>query len=231
MKKYEIFLLDADDTLFDFSACCKNALKRATVACGFSYREEYHKLYLAINDEMWRKLERKEITHEELFRTRFKAFLAAVGESDEKGDELNREYVAALTEECVPFPGAETFLKELLKRGKIYIVTNGTASVQRGRFKKFELEKYVSGVFISEDVGAYKPSIDYFSYVAAHIPAFDKQKSVLIGDSLTSDIAMACAADVDCVWLNFANRKNTGKNRPTYIAASYEEVLKTIDEM
>ena len=119
MRKYEIFLLDADDTLFDFTACCKNALKNALRECGFSYREGYHLQYLEMNNKLWRALERKEITHGELFSLRFQEFLTAVGESASKASLLNEKYVAALGEECVTLSGATEFLTKLKELGKI----------------------------------------------------------------------------------------------------------------
>ncbi|MBQ9081434.1 MAG: hypothetical protein IJY26_02215 [Clostridia bacterium] len=141
MKRYDVFLLDADDTLFDFAACCQNALRRAMQGLGFSYGEGDYLQYLKINDALWRRLERREITHQQLFSLRYNEFLARIGQSTEKAAQLNLAYIAALSEECVPLAGAEDFLKRLKELGRVYIVTNGTASVQRGRFQKFPLEK------------------------------------------------------------------------------------------
>ncbi len=230
MKRYEIFLLDADDTLFDFTACCKNALKNALRECGFSYREGYHLQYLKINNELWRALERKEITHGELFSLRFQEFLTAVGEGVEKASLLNEKYVAALADECVILKGATEFLTKLKELGKIYIITNGTASVQRGRFKKFALENYAEKIFVSEEMGVYKPAKEYFDRVAQSIPDFDKERALIIGDSLTSDISLANAAEVDCVWFNPLEKPLAKGAKPTYIAKNYDEILKIIRE-
>ena len=61
-------------------------------------------------------------------------------------------------------------------------------SVQRGRLKSSGIEKYLQGVFISEEIGYNKPSIEYFEKCFSKIPDFKKKNTAIIGDSLSSDI-------------------------------------------
>lgn len=224
-QKYDTFLLDADDTLFDFTACCQSALRRAMEENGLPYKEGYHLRYLEINNAQWKKLERGEITRAQLFATRFVLFLRAAGLPEAGAARLNESYVSALSEECVPIEGAEVFLQKLSGMGRVYIVTNGSARIQKGRFARSGFERYLAGVFISEEIGAYKPVLRYYEYVAAHVPAFAPAKTLLVGDSLTSDIALANAAGLDCVWFDRAGAPLAGGAAPTYIARDYAEVL------
>ncbi|MCL2578008.1 MAG: hypothetical protein FWE27_08165 [Defluviitaleaceae bacterium] len=48
MKKYEIFLFDADDTLFDYDMAEENALRIMFELCGFSYSAEIRARYREI---------------------------------------------------------------------------------------------------------------------------------------------------------------------------------------
>ncbi len=226
MQKYTTFLVDADDTLFDFTACCRNALRRAMAACGFRYREGYHLQYLEINNAQWKRLERGEITRAQLFAARFVLFLRAVGEPTERAAMLNEAYVSALSEESVPLEGAEKFLRSLAGLGRVYIVTNGSARIQRGRFARSGFEKYLAGIFISEEIGAYKPALRYYEYVAAHVPDFIPAQTLLIGDSLTSDIALAGAAGLDAVWFDPQDRPLPAGVCPAYTAHDYAEILR-----
>lgn len=228
-QKYNIFLVDADDTLFDFSACCKNALLKAMERCAIPYEKGDHARYMAINDLYWGRLEKKEVTHEELLTVRFRDFLRNKGR-EEEGAKLNDAYVDCLSKECVPFDGTKQFLAELKKLGRIYIITNGTARVQRNRFQKFSLSRYAEDIFISEEIGAYKPAKEYMDYVIAHIPAFSHEKALIIGDSLTSDIPMSAVYGTDCVWMNRKDKPFTGKIMPAYTAKTYEEILKIARE-
>lgn len=227
-RKYDIFLLDADDTLFDFSACSKNALQAAMRACGIPYAEGDHRRYTQANDRMWKAIERREIEHKDIFEKRFTEFLSYKGEDISRWREMNEAYVAALGEQCVAFPGAEAFLTALNALGRIYIITNGTAAVQRRRFEKFRMERFVQDVFISEELGAYKPAKEYMEQVEKRIPDFSPSCAVVIGDSLTSDVALAANCGLDCIWFNPSGSMFEGKTPPTYEAKTYEGIIKRI---
>ena len=62
MKKYNIFLVDADNTILDFHASSEAALKSAFESFGEKWKEEYGKNFTRFNDSLWERLERKEIT-------------------------------------------------------------------------------------------------------------------------------------------------------------------------
>lgn len=222
--KYDFFLLDADDTIFDFSACSRNALRRAMEKTGIPFEQGDHARYRAINDSLWQALERKEITHEELFELRFRRFLSEKG-CETLSAKLNETYLACLSEEAVLLDGAEEFLRELSGMGRVLIVTNGTASVQRGRFRKFDLSRFAEKIFISEEMGVYKPDGAYLEIVARETEGFDRSRAVVIGDGLTSDMLLAKNGGVDSVWFN-PNKKEPKGVVPTFIACDYAEILR-----
>ena len=66
---------------------------------------------------------------------------------------------------------------------------------------------YFSGVFVSEESGYQKPLKEYFDYVFARIPDFDRQRALMVGDSLSSDIEGARRAGVDACWLNLHDKQ------------------------
>lgn len=224
--RYDTFLLDVDDTVFDFSACAKNALFAALSDSGIEPKEEYHARYLAINDRLWGRLERGEIGHGALVEERFRLFLKEIGREDVSPEDLNARYVSRLSLQTQTFAGAEEFLAELCKLGRIYIVTNGTACVQRERFSRFRMERFAAGVFISEEIGYYKPSHKFYRYCVAHIPRYRRERTLLIGDGLSSDIPMAQQAGVDCVWFNPKGVPFGGERPPTFEARTYQEALR-----
>ena len=61
-----------------------------------------------------------------------------------------------------------------------------------------------------------------------HISKFEQKTALLIGDSLSSDIAMAQAMGVDCVWFNPQNKALQADFSPTFTAKNYGEILKII---
>ena len=57
-----IILLDLDDTLFDFKADEKAALKKTLLTLGIEPTEDALELYSSINLCQWKRLEKREIT-------------------------------------------------------------------------------------------------------------------------------------------------------------------------
>ena len=107
-----------------------------------------------------------------------------------------------------------------------YVVTNGTRSVQDSRLKKCGLLPYFDGVFISEKIGFSKPDTRFFEIATASIQSFDKKKTVIIGDSLSSDIAGGIAYGIDTVWFN-----PEGKPAPADMAGKITFTAKNYDEI
>lgn len=228
MKKYDTFLVDADDTLLDFHASSAMALKAAFEKLGEAWREEYAEEFFSFNDMLWEKLEKKQLTRERLHRERFPVYLENLGIEDISGEEFNKEYLSYLASHPVYMTGAEEFLKALKGAGRVYIVTNGTYSIQKSRFDIAGLWKYVEDAFISEEIGCDKPGQAYIDYVLSHIPHFERKRTVWIGDSLTADVRAANDAEIDCIWFNPGNRDTDGKAFPDYEADSYREILELL---
>jgi 2-haloacid dehalogenase len=82
----------------------------------------------------------------------------------------------------------------------MYIVTNGIGSVQRSRWARAEIRDCFLDLFISEELGYEKPAREYFDLVAEKIPDFDRKKTLLIGDSLSSDMRGGQNAGIDTCW-------------------------------
>ena len=228
MAKYDIFLVDADGTLLDFHGVSILAVEKAFVALGLEKHPEFDKIYTRVNDGLWERLERKEITREELIKIRFPLYLDAMGMDSSLGDRFSEIYLDYLSSNPMFIDGAQTFLKELRKHGRVYIVTNGTARIQRKRFAVCDLYSYADDVFISDEIGYDKPSGKYTEFVMAHIPDFDRGKAVWIGDSLTADIRAARDANIQSIWVNFAKKTLKGDVVPDAVAESYADVLRIL---
>ena len=59
-RRYSVILLDVDGTLLDFRLCAAEAMAQAAAACGLSLPPEANDTFHAVNDELWRRLERGE---------------------------------------------------------------------------------------------------------------------------------------------------------------------------
>jgi 2-haloacid dehalogenase len=169
-------------------------------------------------------LERGEITKKDLFIARWKSFLDFYGLTETDAEMIAKHYLLKLSQKCYLLNGAEELCEKLSRNFRLFIVTNGYAVVQHGRFDKSPIRKYFENMFISEEMGAEKPTKAYFDAVFSRIPDFDPRKSVIIGDSLSSDIKGGINAGIDTCWYN-----PEGKNAPegmniTYTVSKLSEI-------
>ena len=224
-----IFLVDADDTILDFHGASKNALRYAFEKGGAVWQEKFGDDFKRINDELWKKLEEKKLTRAELLEKRFPYYLSQVGMQELDATAFNERYLYHLATNPLYLDGAEEFLKELNKRGRVFIVTNGTYRIQKSRFDIAGLWQYAEKVFVSEKIGANKPAKAFTDYVKQNIDGFEEEKAVLIGDSLSADIQSANNMDVESIWFNPKATPKKGNATPTYESSSFLEILQILD--
>ncbi len=210
---YKYLLFDADNTLLDFDAAEKCAVKETLTESPIGYSEEIYSRYHIINDEEWKKLERGETTREVLRIERFKRLYDEYGlDGDRYAEPTADAYVDKLSMQGQMMPDAEEVLSRLYKNYSIYIITNGITGVQKYRMAATPLEKYITHSFISQEMGLTKPAKTFFDAVISYIGDFDTSAYLVIGDSLTSDIAGAVGAGIDSVWLSGGKKSDM----PTY---------------
>ena len=197
----EFLLLDLDDTILDFHKAEHIALSKTLRTLGLEPTEEVLARYSLINKAHWERLERKELTRPQVLLGRFETLFR------EYGIEVDPAKCASLYEENLSIghyflPGAEAALESLSKKYKLYLVSNGTAKVQAGRLKSANISHFFDIIFVSQEVGADKPDITYFDRVFARIEGFQKEKAIIVGDSLTSDIQGGINAGIRTCWVN-----------------------------
>ena len=196
--KYTIALIDVDDTLLDFGKSERAALQTALTAFGAPFDDSVAALYHDINDGLWKRLERGELTRAQLWEMRFEELFRALGRPVPDG--VNERYMASLAEQAFPMDGAREMLERAAGLADLYIVSNGVGAVQRNRLKLTGLDIYFKDAFLSQELGAQKPSPAFFDGVFRALGPVDRRKIVLLGDSLTSDMKGARNAGVAACW-------------------------------
>ncbi len=228
MKKYTWLLFDADETLLDFKLAEAQAIKATFEAFGLPTDAEVIETYSKINDNLWKMLERGEVTKDRLKVLRFEEFCEHYGFAP-MGCELAEAYVGNLSLQTALIDGAEEVCRELSGRYKMYIVTNGIYSVQRARFGRSAIKDYFEKCYISDEIGCEKPSRGFFDAVAADIPDFDISRALVIGDSLTSDIKGGIEYGIDTCWLNRSGKPAPEGMNITYIIKDIRDVLEILE--
>ncbi len=200
MIKY--VFLDIDDTLLDFGKAEAAAIKKTFERIGVPATPEVIARYSRINDEHWARLERRELTREQVLVQRFDALFAELGIKNVPSEmaQASYEYLLGIGHYFVD--GAPELLEALDGKYELYIVSNGTASVQDSRIESAGIARYFKGIFISERLGADKPSREFFERVFSRIEGFERDKAIIVGDRLSSDILGGINAGIKTCWFN-----------------------------
>lgn len=227
-KSKPIVLLDLDNTILDFDMAERTALSRAFTEMGVRYDDALLKRYNQINIRHWEMLEDGILTRDEVLVKRFEALYREAGmEAD--AFRTQALYESLLSEGHWFLPGAEALLETLKGRCRMFLCSNGTASVQEGRIASAGIGPYFEQIFVSEHMGANKPEKRYFDLCFAQIPDFDRERCVMLGDSLTSDIRGGINAGVKTCWFNPKGKPNPGPIRPDWEIRSLGEFPPLLD--
>ena len=220
----EFLFLDLDDTILDFQKAEHIAVRKAIAEAGVEPTDEICTRYSVINKECWERLERGEWEREEVLVNRFGLLFEELGREVDKVA-VARNYERLLGIGHWYLPGAEETVKNVLfGKYRLFLASNGTASVQKGRMTSADLYPYFEQAFVSQEIGYNKPAKEYFDACFARIPGFEKEKCLMVGDSLTSDILGGIRAGIRTVWVN-----PNGKTAPEGMKPDYE--IKALAEL
>ena len=203
MPRFDILLWDVDGTLLDFIAAEKAAVQ--TLFREFGQGEctdEMVERYSRINKEYWERLERGELSKPEILVRRFADFFASEGLDASKAPEFNEQYQVRLGDTVVFCDDSYELLSSLRGRVKQYAVSNGTVVAQTRKLRRSGFDRLLDGVFLSEELGYEKPATEFFDRVFAAIGEPDRERVLIVGDSLTSDITGGNRAGIRTCWYN-----------------------------
>ena len=228
------FLFDLDQTLLDFHASERKALEIVVKSNGMNFSEDTYAHFKAYNKSLWLELEKGTITRTELFIKRFNDLFALCNGSDLNLDPLkvNADFIHTMSVNGVLMDGALSFIKKLkedIPGSRIYIISNGATVNAEGRIRSTGLDEYIDHLFISESMGVCKPSTEFFDMVFAEITE-PKESSIVIGDSLTSDMLGARNYGLCSVW--FMPEGDISDAVKTYeidyVASSFDGLLEVL---
>ena len=211
--KYTTLLFDSDDTLLDFTAAEKNALKVTLTAFAPDAYPEIETAYRTINRGLWAAYENGEIQRDDIFSRRFTETFAAYGIKLPNID-IADFYQTKLSECHELIENAREVISALYGKYDMHIVTNGKKSTQERRLNESGIIKYFGKVFVSEDLGTQKPSEKFFDIVFERL-GVSRGETLIIGDSYSSDITGGFNAGIDTCWLNLKGTPCPGR-KPTF---------------
>ena len=196
----EFLFLDLDDTILDFHKAERLAISRTFRSFGLEPTDQVLERYHVINRQHWERLERGELTRDQVLTGRFQMLFEELG-IPAQPQAIAKGYEHNLGLGHYFLPGAKEALDALRGKYRLFLASNGTASVQHSRLTSAGLYPYFEEVFVSQALGANKPSRAFFDACAARIPGYDPRKALMVGDSLTSDILGGINAGMKTCWV------------------------------
>ena len=229
MARFDTILWDVDGTLLDFGGAEEAAIRSLFADFGLGVcTDAMLARYSEINRNYWRALERGEMTKPEILTRRFEDFFAAEGLSGPSPAEFNAAYQTRLGDTIVYCDGSDKLVASLRGKVRQYAVSNGTVAAQTRKLARSGFDRLMDGTFLSERIGWEKPAKEFFDAVFREIGEERRAGSIIVGDSLTSDIAGANRAGIKSCWYNPRGAENGTNAKPDFEIKDLREILEIL---
>ncbi len=225
----KFLLLDLDDTILDFQKAEAIAISKTIRSFGVEPTQEILSRYHIINKQHWEAMERGELTRPQVLQGRFCVLFAELGREVDPAA-CAKIYENHLSQGHYFLPGAMETIEKLHGSYKLYLASNGTAVVQHSRLTSAGLYPWFEEIFISQELGHNKPSREFFEIAFSKIQGFDPAQTIMVGDSLTSDMLGGLNAGITTCWVN-PEGKDCGEIRPHYQIESLAQLPALLERL
>lgn len=225
MPIYKYLIFDVDDTLLDFYPAFATAQRNIAEKLGIEPSKEYLETDEKCGWKAWEesgldKTEEKGIQENyhvyyyQYLRKHFEYLLEAYGKVCDVQELVDCYLKSISSSKVIKEPGTLSIYVKLSKSYKLVLATNGIERVQKERLSDFL--PYTHRLYISEEIGFIKPTKDFYNYVMSDLKG-KSEECLMIGDSITNDIAGAKAIGMDVCYYN-----PKGKQKPENAFVDYE---------
>lgn len=223
MKDIKVVLLDIDNTLLDFNEGSKASMKLCFEKFGLEFCGEMFCEFLKINDGLWKRIEQRTLTKDELHKIRWGLVFRQLGINFD-GVIFEQEFLETLKTCARPVEGAFELLSYLSEKYTVCAASNAPYDQQIARLENVGMLKYFQKLFISEKIGHPKPSAKFFDACFENLGAVPKSSVVMIGDSLTADIIGAAEYGLRTIWFNYGKSAVPGNLCADYTVNTLGEI-------
>lgn len=217
--------LDIDNTLLDFHACSKKAIVDIFEEMKVPYNKNYYHTFSRINNNLWNNIQNGVLTKSELYMIRWPSIFKELN-LDIDGIIFEKKFLHHLESFPVAVNGAYELLEFLSKKFTLCVTSNAPYKQQIGRLKNANMYNYFKHIFISENIGYEKPSINFFNECLLQANCANPNQVLMIGDSLSADILGANNANINSCWYNHEALTNNSGIFPDYTVNRLVDIIK-----
>lgn len=226
---YKNIFLDFDDTIVDFFDAEEKAF--------YNMAHQYHHFpsekdflhFRKVNQAHWEAFQQNKLTKEQVLSHRFINYFKdyQIEVNGKEADEIFRDELAKAPLKF--FDHTIQTIEQLQHNHCLYIVTNGVTITQQRRIAQTNFNEIFDGIFISEQTGYQKPMPQFFDYIFEKIGENEREQSIIVGDSLTSDIMGGLNANIATCWFNKRNKINQTDIQPHYEISDLSELIDIVE--
>ncbi|MFF5513512.1 YjjG family noncanonical pyrimidine nucleotidase [Staphylococcus capitis] len=226
---YKHILLDFDDTIVDFYDAEEKAFyNMAKHYRHFPTKQDFQH-FRKVNQAHWEAFQQNELTKEQVLSHRFinyfNDYYIEVG--GKEADEIFRDELAKAPLKF--FDQTIETINQLKDKHSLYIVTNGVTITQQRRIAQTNFNDIFNGIFISEQTGYQKPMREFFDYIFNEIGNINREETIIVGDSLTSDVMGGLNANIQTCWFNYRGKENNSNIQPHYEISNLSELINIVE--
>lgn len=237
--QYELIIFDLDDTLIDNLENVRYAYKKMIEYMGQEYNEQGFEKWLLFDKKFWIDFyEGKFSIPYEKNDSKFVPYVQSLRYylffnkqiTMDKALEINDLFLSSLKEVVVPVEGAYETLEALSKKYVLVVATNGPKQAVESKLSKIDCLKFIRNIFSADMTKnkVTKPNKLFFEELFDYLDFHDKNKVLLVGDSLHSDIMGAMNAKIDSCWFNRNNETLPDEYEPTIVVEELKQLIKRL---
>lgn len=198
--------IDIDNTLLNFDTFVQETMEAGFREFGLKpYTPDMFETFTRVNRRYWDRLEKGELCFEDIESRRWGGVFRELG-VDFDGQVFEAYFRKRIFDNAIPEEGAMELVKRLSKDHLLATASNGPYLQQLNRIKVAGMAPYFRYMFISEDLGAQKPSEVFFDEAFRRMRAdglsLKPEECLIIGDSLSSDMAGGMRYGIRTLWYN-----------------------------
>ncbi|MDO4966068.1 MAG: YjjG family noncanonical pyrimidine nucleotidase [Lachnospiraceae bacterium] len=222
--------IDIDDTLLSFSGYVKQAMKDGFRKFGFKeYDETMYQTFNEVNSGLWRQIEDGSLTFSELKKIRWNMVFKEL-DIDFDGEKFEEYFREELSHSAIVEPGAYKMLEYLSKKYVLCAASNGPHDQQINRLRIGKLYDFFDYYFISESVGAQKPSREFFDYCIKKLredgmDGLLPEEIMIIGDSVSADMLGGKQYGIKTCLYNVNNKYSVKGEEADYMVNSLLDTM------